>query len=52
MMDEDYKKAWENYLKLCNLSARDFYVNMLPQVGLNCPFDDGCVEELVKKLDK
>ena len=50
MMDEDYKKAWENYLKLCKLSARDFYVNMLPQVGLNSPFEDGCVEELVRKL--
>ena len=52
MMDEDYKKAWDNYLKLCKLSAKDFYVDMLEKVGLNSPFADGCVAELVAKLEK
>ncbi len=52
MMDEDYKKAWENYLKLCKLSARDFFVNMIKEVGLNSPFEDGCVAALVEKLEK
>ncbi len=52
MMDEDYKNAWNNYLKLCKLSAKDFYVNMIKEVGLISPFADGCIEELVKKLDK
>ena len=51
MMDEDYKKAWENYLKLCKLSARDFFVNMIKEVGLNSPFEDGCIEALVRKLE-
>lgn len=50
MMDEDYKKAWENYLKLCKLSARDFFTNMIKEVGLNSPFEDGCVAALVEKL--
>lgn len=52
MMDEDFKNAWNNYLKLCKLSAKDFYVNMIKEVGLNSPFADGCIEELVEKLDK
>lgn len=51
-MDEDFKKAWENYLSLCKLSAKDFYTNMIKQVGLNSPFEDGCISELVAKLEK
>lgn len=52
MMDEDFRKAWENYLKLCNLSARDFFVNVIRESGLNSPFEDGCIRELVEKLEK
>ncbi len=50
MMDEDFETAWNNYLKLCKLSARDFFVNMIKEVGLNSPFEDGCVAALVEKL--
>lgn len=52
MMQEDFKDAWEKYLKLCRLSARDFYVNMLSEVGLDSPFEDGSIAKLVKKLEK
>ena len=52
MMDEDFDKAWANYLKLCKLSAKDFFVNMIKEVGLNSPFEDGCVKALVEKLNK
>ncbi len=52
MMDEDFDRAWANYLKLCKLSAKDFFVNMIKEVGLNSPFEDGCVAELVEKLNK
>ena len=51
MMDEDYKAAWESYLKLCKLSASDFYVNMLPEVGLQVPFKEGTLRNMVEKLD-
>lgn len=51
-MDEDYKAAWNSYLKLCELSASDFYVNMLKEVGLNLPFEDGCMVQMVEKLEK
>ena len=51
MMEEDYGKAWQSYLKLCRLSAADFFTNMLEEVGLKSPFEDGCVENIVKKLE-
>ncbi|MSS62364.1 M3 family oligoendopeptidase [Velocimicrobium porci] len=51
-MDEDYKKAWESYLTLCTLSASDFFTNMIKEVGLNSPFEDGCIKEIVDKLEK
>ena len=49
-MDEDYGEAWKSYLKLCRLSAGDFYGNMLKAVGLKSPFEDGYFEDLVQKL--
>jgi len=51
-MDENYKAAWESYLKLCKLSASDFYTNMIREVGLFVPFDDGSVKAIIKQLEK
>ena len=50
-MDENFGKAWEAYLKLCKLSASDFYTNMLKEVGLDVPFEEGCVKNIVTKLE-
>lgn len=49
-MDEDFSAAWESYLKLCRLSAADFFTGLLEQVGLKSPFEDGCVKEMVDKI--
>ena len=51
-MDQDYKAAWQSYLKLCGLSASDFYVNMLKEVGLKLPFEEGCMKDMADKLEK
>ena len=51
-MDADFKAAWESYLKLCRLSASDFYTNMVREVGLTSPFEPGCVKNIVEKLEK
>lgn len=51
-MDENYEDAWEKYLKLCKLSASDFYPNMLSETGLKVPFAENCIEETVKELEK
>ncbi len=46
-MDKDFKAAWNSYFKLCKMSAKDFYVNMLPKVGIKTPFEKGCLDETV-----
>ena len=50
-MDENYKEAWTSYLKLCRLSASDFFTNMVKNVGLKNPLEDGCLEGVVKKME-
>lgn len=50
MMDDDFKTAWSRYEQLCRLSAKDFFVNVIQEVGLQNPFEDGCIEPLVEKL--
>ena len=52
MMDEDFEKAWNNYYKLCNLSARDFFTNVIVEAGLVSPFEDECIKNLVEKFEK
>ena len=51
-MDEDFEAAWESYLKLCRLSASDFYTNMIKEAGLMSPFEPGCLKNIVEKLEK
>lgn len=50
LMDEDYKVAWEKYLAFCKQSAKDYFPNMLRNVGLKSPFEDGFMKELVEKI--
>lgn len=50
-MDKDYKAAWDSYLRLCKLSASDFFTGLLPQVGLHNPFEDGCLKNVVEQLE-
>ena len=49
-MDQDYKAAWKSYLKLCRLSASDFFTGLLPQVGLTLPFEEGCMASVISRL--
>ena len=51
-MDENYEEAWKSYLKLCRLSASDFYTNMVKEAGLDLPFEEGCVQKIVDKIEK
>lgn len=52
MMDRDFEEAWKNYLKLCRLSASGFFTDMIREVGLMSPFEDGCIAKIVKNLEK
>ena len=51
-MNENYDEAWKSYLKLCRLSAGKFYADMLHEVGLDVPYEEGCIETMTKKLEK
>ncbi|WP_315066424.1 M3 family oligoendopeptidase [uncultured Clostridium sp.] len=50
MMDEDYNNAWGKYIEFCRQSAKDYFPNMLNNVGLRSPFEDGFIKELVDKI--
>lgn len=51
-MDKDYGKAWDSYLELCRLSAREFYEPMLDKAGLDSPFQDGCMKNIADELTR
>ena len=51
-MDEDFEDAWKRYLKLCRLGAKLPYAELLCAAGLKTPFEEGCIPELVEKLEK
>lgn len=50
-MDQDFDGAWKSYLKLCRLSASDFFDGLVKEAGLNNPFEDGCLAQVVRKLE-
>ena len=51
-MDENYEQAFHDYIKFCKLSAKDFYTNMIKEVGLKSPFEDGTIEWIVEEMKK
>jgi len=51
-MDADFEAAWASYLKLCMLSASDYYTGILREVNLDSPFETGCIKNIVEKLEK
>lgn len=52
MMDEDYKGAWQKYMELCRLGAKEFYEPMLEKIGLISPFKEGTMKMIVEKMEK
>lgn len=51
-MGENREAAWADYLKLCKLSGSGFYQDMMKEVGIRVPFDEGCMAEIAAELDK
>lgn len=51
-MDQNFGGAWKSYLKLCCLSASDFFDGLVKEAGLNNPFEDGCLAQVVRKLEE
>ena len=51
-MKKDFDDAWKHYLKLCKISAKDFYEDMLAESGLLSPFKDGTISKLVNDMER
>lgn len=51
-MDKDRKAAWQNYLKLCRMSAAKFHTELLEEAGLETPFKNGVLAKIVENLKK
>lgn len=50
LMDENYEDAWQKYFAFCMQSAKDYFPNMLHNVGLRSPFEDGFMKDIVNKI--
>ena len=51
-MDKDFQDAWNHYIDLCKLSAKDFYENELAAVGLDSPFKEGTISKLTEEMNR
>ena len=50
LMNKDKEKAWEKYYKLCTLGGSKSFLNLLKDVELDNPFEDGCIKKVVEPL--
>lgn len=49
---ENHEKAWEDYLRLCNVGGTMSFVNLVKYANLISPFEDGCVSAITGDIDK
>lgn len=49
---ENHKEAWEKYLELCKFGGKLGTVDIIKQVGLDNPFEDGTIAKITTKLEK
>ena len=49
-MEKDYRAAFDSYLKFSRESGSGFYAEMLEENGLNSPFKEGTIQEIVKGI--
>jgi M3 family oligoendopeptidase len=49
--NENRGKAWADYVTLCKAGGSMPFLELVKLAGLESPFDDGCVEKVVKKIE-
>ena len=47
---ENHEKAWSDYFKLCKLGGSKTFLDLLKEVGLKNPFEDGTIRYVTNKL--
>ena len=50
--EKDSGSAWKDYLTLCQAGGSLSFVNLVKLAKLNSPFEDGCLEDVVKYVEK
>ena len=50
--EKDKGSAWKDYLTLCRAGGSLSFVNLVKLAKLNSPFEDGCLEDVVKYVEK
>lgn len=44
------KQAWKDYIKLCKAGGSRSFLELVQLAGLKSPFEDGCVESVLKEV--
>jgi M3 family oligoendopeptidase len=47
---ENHKSAWADYVKLCKAGGSMSFLGLVELAGLRSPFENGCIEEVVKPI--
>ena len=50
--EDNREKAWEDYYRLCQAGGSLPFTGLVELAGLKLPFDDGCLESVVKQVSK
>lgn len=51
-MQEDFKGAWKDYLRLCQAGGSMSFLKLVELAGLKSPFEDGAIEEVAAKVEE
>ncbi|MDG0876407.1 M3 family oligoendopeptidase [Paenibacillus thiaminolyticus] len=51
-MNEDYKAAWADYLKLCQSGGSQSFTGLVAVAGLISPFEGGCVASVIGVIEQ
>lgn len=47
---QDHDSAWSDYLNLCKAGGSHSFLDLVKLAGLRSPFEDNCIEEVVKEI--
>ncbi|WP_268624786.1 M3 family oligoendopeptidase [Paenibacillus alvei] len=50
-MNEDWKSAWADYLKLCRAGGSQSFTGLLQVAGLISPFENGCIASVIGDIE-
>ncbi|MDR6224668.1 M3 family oligoendopeptidase [Desmospora profundinema] len=52
MINDNREQAWTKYINLCKLGGSKSFLELIEAASLRSPFEEGCLEEVVKHIDR